>query len=73
VLPLKNYKVTVLGDREFCSIELGQWLDKQGLSICLRLRCNEYIRHQKEFSQQLKQLGLKPGMSIFFAGVNVTK
>lgn len=26
-----------------------------------------------EFTQQLKQLGLKPGMSIFFTGVNVTK
>lgn len=74
VLPLlKDYQVTVLGDREFCSIALGQWLDKQGLSICLRLRRNEYIRRQTEFTQQLKQLGLKPGISMFFAGVNVTK
>lgn len=74
VLPLlKDYQVTVLGDREFCSIELGQWLEKQGLSICLRLRRNEYIRRQAEFRQQLKQLGLKPGMSMFFAGVNITK
>jgi hypothetical protein len=74
VLPLlKDYRVTVLGDREFCSIELGQWLGNQGLSICLRLRCNEYIRRQTEFTQQLKLLGLKPGMSMFFAGVNVTK
>lgn len=45
VLPLlKDYKITVLGDREFCSVELGQWLVNQGLSVCLRLRCNEYIR-----------------------------
>ncbi len=74
VLPLlKGYQVTVLGDREFCSIELGQWLENQGLALCLRLRCNEYIRRQTEFTQQLKQLGLKPGMSMFFAGVNVTK
>jgi hypothetical protein len=74
VLPLlKDYKVTVLGDREFCSVELGQWLVNQGLSVCLRLRCNEYIRRHQEFTQQLKQLGLKPGMSMFFAGVNVTK
>lgn len=92
VLPLlKDYRVTVLGDREFCSIELGQWLENQGLSRCLRLRCNEYIRRQNEFAQQpkacdkthsflkscgvrkLKLLGLKPGMSMFFAGVNVTK
>lgn len=45
----------------------------QGLSVCLRLRCNEYIRRHQEFTQQLKQLGLKPGMSMFFAGVNITK
>jgi hypothetical protein len=39
VLPLlKNYRVTVLGEREFCSVELGQWLKNQGLAICLRLR-----------------------------------
>jgi hypothetical protein len=74
VLPqLLDYQVTVLGDREFCSTELGQWLGNQGLSVCLRLRCNEYIRRENEFTQQLKQLGLKPGMSMFFAGVNVTK
>lgn len=79
VLPLlKDYQVTVLGDsffcsREFCSIELGKWLESQGLSICLRLRCNEYIRRQNEFTQQLKLLGLKPGMAMFLAGVNVTK
>lgn len=74
VLPLlKDYKVIVLGDREFCSVELGQWLINQGLSVCLRLKCNEYIRRHQEFTQQLKYLGLKPGMSMFFTGVNVTK
>lgn len=74
VLPLlKDYKVTVLGDREFCSVELGQWLVEQGCSVCLRLRCNEYIRRHQDFTHQLKHLGLKPGMSMFFAGVNVTK
>lgn len=74
VLPLLlDYEVTVLGDREFCSVELGQWLQSQGLSICLRLKCNEYIRRNQEFTQQLKRLGLRPGISMFFGGVNVTK
>ena len=74
VLPLLlDYQVTVLGDREFCSVELGQWLQSQGLSICLRLKCNEYIRRNQEFTQQLKRLGLRPGMSMFFGKVNVTK
>lgn len=74
VLPfLKHYQVTVLGDREFCSVELGQWLEEQGLLLCLRLRRNEYIRSASKINQQLSQVGLAPGISMFFAGVNVTK
>lgn len=45
ILPLlEDYKVTVLGDRKFCSIALAQWLKNKGLSMCLRLRRSEYIR-----------------------------
>lgn len=74
ILPLlEGYKVTVLGEREFCSIALAQWLKNKGFSMCLRLRRSEYIRRQDEFTHQLQQLGLKPGMSMFFSGVNITK
>ena len=39
VLPLfKKYKVIVLGNREFCSVELGNWLKGMGVSFCLRLK-----------------------------------
>jgi hypothetical protein len=39
VLPLfSEYKVIVLGDREFCSIDLGNWLKQKGVSFCLRLK-----------------------------------
>ncbi len=82
-------------------------MHNQEIAICLRLRCNEYIRRKNEFTQQpkacdktharrprhsriefencrrafskscgvrkLRQLGLKPGTSMFFAGVNITK
>jgi len=41
VLPLfSEYKVIVLGDREFCSVDLGNWLRKKGVSFCLRLKNN---------------------------------
>jgi hypothetical protein len=74
ILPLlKSYQVTVLGDREFCSIELGQCLGEQGLLLCLRLRRNEHIRSAHKITQQLNRLGLAPGTSMFFTGVNVTK
>lgn len=38
VLPLfKEYKTVVLGDREFCSVMLGNWLREQKMYFCLRL------------------------------------
>jgi len=71
--PLKEYKVVVLGDREFCAVKLARWLSHQSVYFCLRLRCHEYLQHCNGDWQQLKQLGLKPGMQAFFRGVNVTK
>lgn len=71
--PLQEYKVVVLGDREFCSVKLARWLSRQSVYFCLRLRCHEYLQHFNGDWQQLKQMGLKPGMQAFFRGVNVTK
>ena len=71
--PLKEYKVVVLGDREFCAVKLARWLSHQSVYFCLRLRCHEYLQQLNGDWQQLKQLGLKPGMQAFFRGINVTK
>lgn len=57
----------------FALSRASQWLSNQGLSLCLRLRRSEYIRSENKFSQQLQQLGLKPGMSMFFGSVNGTR
>lgn len=35
---LKDYRVMVLGDREFCSVKLGNWLREQRTNYCLRLK-----------------------------------
>lgn len=71
--PLKPYQVIVLGDREFCSVHLAQWLRQEQLSFCLRLRANEYVQAENGPFQQLQQLGLKPGQSQFLTQVRVTK
>ena len=35
VLPVfKEHKVVILGDREFCSVKLGNWLRKQQVHFC---------------------------------------
>ncbi len=69
----KNYKTVVLGDREFCSVKLANWLAQKGVYFCLRLKQNEYVQLSDEVWVQLKDLGLRPGISLYLEGVNVTK
>jgi hypothetical protein len=70
---LKGYKIVTLGDREFCSVDLANWLREQKVYFCLRLRRDEYIQVEGELWLQLQNLGLAPGVSIFFQGVKVRK
>ena len=74
VLPLfKEYQVIVLDDREFCSIKLANWLREKKLLFCLRLKKNEFIQQEEEKWQELNELGLKPGISLFIEGIKITK
>ncbi|MDZ8257196.1 IS4 family transposase [Nostoc sp. ChiQUE01b] len=74
VLPLfENYKICVLGDREFCSIKLANWLTQNNIYFCLRLKKNHFVEVKKDIWLELKQVGLSPGASLFFQGVKVTK
>lgn len=74
ILPLfKAYKVIVLGDREFCSVKLANWLREKNLLFCLRLKKTEFIEIEDGVWEELNALGLKPGVSLFIEGVKVTK
>jgi hypothetical protein len=74
VLPLlRDYKIVVLGDREFCSVHLGNWLRESSVYFCLRLKKNEFVQLEAEIWLQLKALGLTPGNSLYLEGVKVTK
>ncbi len=75
VLPLlKEYKTVILGDREFCSVELAKWLHGQKqVYYALRLKKSTYIEVETEIWLTLKDLGLSLGMSLFYQGVKVTK
>lgn len=73
-LPLfKEYKVVVLGDREFCSVKLASWLRDSDVYFCLRLKKNEFVQVEKDIWVALKDLGLAPGICFFLKGVSVTK
>ena len=74
VIPIfNNYKVCVLGDREFCSVKLAKYLQDLGVYFCLRLKKNEFVEYQKEVWVELQELGLVPGVSFFLRGIKVTK
>jgi hypothetical protein len=69
----KGYKVVLLGDREFCSVKLANWLGESKWYFCLRLKKNEYVELGGEDWLTLQKLGLEPGTSLFLEGVRVTK
>ncbi len=70
---LKGYKIVVLGDREFCSVRLGNWLLQEQVYFCLRLKHNEYVQLEDDIWLELSALGLAPGSSLYFNDVSVTK
>ncbi|BAT53482.1 putative transposase [Nostoc sp. NIES-3756] len=74
VLPLFNkYQTVVLGDREFCSVKLANWLSKQKVQFCLRLKKSEFILGEDEILHSLDSLGLDLGVSLFLQNIKVTK
>ena len=74
VIPLfEEYKICVLGDREFCSVKLAKYLQALGVYFCLRLKKNEFVEYKKDIWIELNDLGLTPGVSFFLKGVKVTK
>ena len=71
---LKPYPVLVIGDREFHSPKLAQWLDEQGVAFALRQKKDLHFQESEvEDYQILKHQGFKPGMSKFYVGVNCNK
>jgi hypothetical protein len=60
----KSYRTVVLGDREFCSVKLANWLREQDVEFCLRLKKNEFIELFNKVWCQLDDVGLKPGTSF---------
>jgi hypothetical protein len=74
VLPIfNNYKICILGDREFCSVKLASWLREWKVYFCLRLKKNHFVEMQTDIWLELKDLGLEPGVCFFLQGVKVTK
>lgn len=71
---LKPYPVLVLGDREFHSPKLAQWLGQQGISFALRQKKDLHFQEADvQAYQVIKDKGFKPGSSKFYVGVKCNK
>jgi hypothetical protein len=70
---LKQYKLIVIGDREFRSTELAHWLNKKKVGFILRLNKTTLIKPKYQKYQQLTDLPIKPGQKIFYPRSLVTE
>lgn len=70
---LSGSKLVVLGDREFCSVKLGKWLQKEEAYFCLRQKQDTFVAQEGEVYQEMRTLGLTPGTRLFLNDVEVTK
>ncbi|MDB9518394.1 IS4 family transposase [Roseofilum reptotaenium CS-1145] len=66
---LKEYKIVVIGDREFQSVKLGEWLYSRGVDFVLRQKKSTCIAENSSLYESLESLEIRPGMSRFYREV----
>lgn len=49
----KGYGILVLGDREFHSVKLANWLDSKGIDFVLRQKQGTYIQRENHLRPQV--------------------
>ena len=70
---LKKYKLVVIGDREFHSIELAGWLQEQNTSFVLRQKQDTTFRQKRQKFQPLNSIPIYPGIQQFYTNINLTQ
>jgi hypothetical protein len=70
---LKNYKIVLLRDREFGSVQLASWLCEENIRFVLRVKQGRYIQEKGEEFKRLSECGLVLGRRFYLKGVKVTK
>lgn len=69
---LKPYPIVVLGDREFHSVKLGEWLNERDMRFVLRQKKSTCIQENGQDYLALKDIDIKPGMTRFFKEIHCT-
>jgi hypothetical protein len=70
---LSDYKVIVLGEREFGSVNLASWLCQRQVKFIFRVKQGRYIQEENSDYIRLADMGLVPGTSFYLSDVKFTK
>jgi hypothetical protein len=70
---LKDYKLVVIGDREYRNTAIAIWLTKNHIDFVLRLNKNTKIKPRYKKYQSLDSLEIKPGSKVLYNDVLVTE
>jgi hypothetical protein len=69
----KSFKIVIVGDREFHSVELAQWLQSQKCYFALRQKKETTFRKKRASFQALSTLEIRPGERRFYRRVYWTQ
>ena len=76
---LNNYKIILIGDREFHSIKLADWSEKEKkrrkkeIHFAFRQKQGTYFRKRGNNYQKLSDIEIIPGVKQFKMGIKITK
>jgi hypothetical protein len=70
---LKAQKLVIIGDREFHSIELAQWLHRQKVKFVFRQKKDTTFRQNRQKFKPLSQVEISPGMKQFLPKITLTQ
>jgi hypothetical protein len=70
---LRPSPVVVIGDREFHSAKLADWLRKKGVDVVFRQKKSAFVATSDQPGQPLKKQGFQSGESHFFKNVTLQK
>jgi hypothetical protein len=69
----ESLQLVIVGDREFHSIELAQWLHRQHLNFVLRQKCTTTFREKRQPFQALDTIPINPGIYLFYEKISFTQ
>jgi len=68
----KTHQIIIVGDREFHSVELAQWIDCQGVKFVLRQKKDTNFRQKRRKFKTITSVQVAPGQRQFISEIGLT-